>query len=444
MAFHMELSRFKAQIRPFLYFLLIFSLFFSVRFVFESNSAFKTGSYSDFTSFSLYFSDLVIIALFLLNWRAVFASSRAHHVVWILTTWIALTFALNWGILTSLNYYFLVRFLLLIILYFVVFKDDKLPKRPLIYWFCSLAALQSIIALMQFLEQRSLGLYLLGESHLSPASAGVAKIVSHGTRFIRGYGTFPHSNLLSAFLFTAILFSLYLIFTAETRRQKILASALLVINIFGLTVTFSRAGIAATILILIAYFGWLLITKFNRRKVLWATGVAALSFVVAFAVFHQFLLTRATITDEAVKERAFYNHIGLNIIKSRPWQGIGFGSSVLHMQQFAPTQLEPWEIQPIHNYYLLAAAEVGLIGAGLFIILFLWHLIKLFQRIIKNRRAENNGDYLYQLTLGAILCGFLILMLFDHYFYTINQTQLLLWLVLGLIGREIASSKDYL
>jgi hypothetical protein len=43
----------------------------------------------------------------------------------------------------------------------------------------------------------------------------------------------------------------------------------------------------------------------------------------------------------------------------------------------------------------------------------------------------------YPLMLFSGLISFLILMQFDHYFYTLQQTQLLLWLFLAIISSEM-------
>jgi O-antigen ligase len=425
-----------------LYFLLVFSLFFPIEDVLTSNSAFQTGAYSDFTAFTLYLSDIIILALLLVNIHLIYKRIIGFHVVLILLAWVLFTFLVHVNSLVSLNYYFLVRFLELIFIY-LIFSNDKpiFPKKTFIYSFVGLGTLEAILGIYQFLAQKSLGLYRIGESHLNSNILGVAKIVSHGTKFIRAYGTFPHSNILSAFLFTTILFSVYLLFISEKKWQKIFFSFAVLINIFALTTSFSRAGLGVTILISVAYLGWLAFSRINLKKTLLIAGLVLIAFVASFATFHQFLFTRATVTDEAVKQRAFYNHIGVNIVKAFPWQGIGFGASVLHMQQFSPVTLEPWEIQPIHNYYLLAAAEIGIIGGLLFLIFFLRHLFKLFMLLIKNRRQFSDDNYIYKLTLTAILCGFLLLMLFDHYFYTIVQPQLLLWVILGLMMNELPQKK---
>lgn len=432
-----------SKIRPILYFLLVFSLFLPIRYVFPDNFSNITGIYSDFTSFSLYSADLVIFALLLINFRYIGAKIKFHHVILLLITWFLGNLVLLGHSLNNLNLYFLVRFLEGLVLYLIFTSDPSLPKRRLIYWFSYFTAIESILALVQFVSQHSIGLYRLGESHLNQSLIGAAKIVSHGTKYIRGYGTFPHPNILAAFLLVGILFSLYLLFTSP-KNQQWLFYILLILNCAGLAVTFSRAGVAAGVLVLVVYFAWLLFTRFEHQKIAWAIVAMVATTIVTTLVFHQFLFTRATLTDKAVKDRWFYNQVGFNMVKAHPWQGIGLGTSMLHMQQFTPASLMPWEIQPIHNYYLLVAAEAGLVGLVIILLLFLWHLFTLARTIIKNRSHGAGDDHLYQLTLAMIFFGFLLLMLFDHYFYTTHQPQLLLWLILGFIGREIALPKAYL
>jgi hypothetical protein len=65
---------------------------------------------------------------------------------------------------------------------------------------------------------------------------------------------------------------------------------------------------------------------------------------------------------------------------------------------------------------------------------FLNHLWQLFKKL----KSESNPQVTtYYLLLATILATFLILMQFDHYFYDIEQTRLLLWTILALTAAEI-------
>jgi hypothetical protein len=326
------------------------------------------------------------------------------------------------------------------LLIYVLVSISTLPIKTLFKPFVGLASLQSLLAGIQFVLQHSVGINIVGESPLALSIQGVAKIVSHGTTYIRGYGTFPHPNLLGAFLFTAIIISLALLLTTEGKKSRLWYSTFLIINIFGLIITFSRAAILATGIAGLFFFTALLFKRWEPKKVLTTLIITFLTTVSAALIFYPLLLTRATISDQAVKERGFYNHIAWNIIKQRPYGALGAGESMLHMEQYSPLPLQPWEKQPIHNYYLLTWVELGLGCALVLIGFFFWHLLVLGKTSFKKGGQANN--FIFCLALFCILLGYLFLMFFDHYFYTLNQTQLLLWLVLGLVARETKNSVE--
>ena len=85
-------------------------------------------------------------------------------------------------------------------------------------------------------------------------------------------------------------------------------------------------------------------------------------------------------------------------------QGLGLNSYLNYSDD-----LEVYDIQPIHNIFLLILSEIGIIGVLLFI------------NLIEKRKHNI-------LSLG-ILTGFIILGLFDHYLWT-SWTGLLLFSLL--------------
>lgn len=161
--------------------------------------------------------------------------------------WLILAIIWHFNTFSSLNWYFLLKYAELIVAYgtiSVLFKDLSI-KKAFFWLFASLTGVQSLLALWQFIIQKSVGLKILGEQVLSPQILGVAKIVSGGTKLIRGYGTFPHPNLLSAFLVTGVLFTAYLMLETSKKWTKLLLSFLLLLNIMGLAITFSRSAYLA-------------------------------------------------------------------------------------------------------------------------------------------------------------------------------------------------------
>lgn len=421
-----------------LLFLLLFFSFFATRHVFLTNFSYITGQHSDFTTFSLYISDFLIIGLAL--YAAILGKyksiNKRYFFCFSALLGLALLFHLR-GIL-PFNIYFLIKLVEMYVLYETIkaLIDDELLVF-IIRAFVIFALIESIIAIAQFYSQHSLGLNLIGESPLSSTLPSVAKLVVNGERFIRGYGTFPHPNLLSAYLLTGSLFSIYLWSIAKTAVQRALYLSPLPILIFGLFIAFSRASLLAFGLACLILIAALVYQNQFKKNFYPMAVVFVLSILVSALILQPYLLTRDTFTDQATVARTLYNKIGLRMLATQPILGYGPGTSLLHMKQFAPRKLEVWEIQPIHNYYILAAVELGLIGAVLLIYIFLSHfaaLIKIFLRKVKERGSEK---ILYQAVLISLFGGFLFLMLFDHYFYTLQQTQILLWMVLGLIGAEL-------
>jgi O-antigen ligase len=454
----------KLNIAKIFFFLFLASIFFPIRYVFPTKDALQTGAYSDFTSISLYLSDifLFLTVIFAFSPRGGANLPRGESlpprggtilpsvrgIISLVTSNLPLAFLIFWLILgiilyfsqiTELNWWFFAKYLELIVAYgTTVYLFNKTSiKQQFLSFFVLLTSFQSVLAIWQFVSQKSIGLGKVGEQVLSPGIIGVAKIVSSGTTYIRGYGTFPHPNLLSAFLVVGVLISAYLLINSTKFYQKALFSLALFINILGLTVTFSRAGFLAAGVGLIIFAGQTVINNWNsyKRTILTLLFLIIVSCLSSFIIFKPYLQTRATVTDQASLERIFYAKTAWKMIQHNPIFGVGIGESVIHMQQYSNVKLWPWQIQPAHNFFLLVTAELGIPG----LILFLWFFISLLKKLVVSIRydASNARDTLItKYLLLATFTSFLLLMQFDHYFYTLQQTQMLLWVFLGIIASQ--------
>lgn len=442
----------------FLLFLII--IFFPIRYVFPTTSSLTTGLYSDFTSISLYLSDIFLFIAFIFilwsnNWNI--KLWLKNKLILLLIIWLILGTFIFKNSISGLNIWYFAKFVELTIVSYgttiLIFKSQppRVKTLLLLAVFVCLGTLQSVIGLLQFINQSPIGLNLIGEQVIYPNLWGVAKIVSGGTAYIRAYGTFPHPNVFSAFLVITILINIYLLISTTWKRITLTwLNLALFINTLGLTATFSRGAFLALGLGLVVYFGVLMI-KHSARIYLSILLKILLALVLAFMIFKPWLLSRATISDQASVERKIYNQTALNIINDKPIFGLGVGESVLEMKRYSPVALNPWQIQPIHNFFLLSAAEIGIPGMLILLWIFFSHLKKLVSSIKYRISGDlntkyliqntENKEYLYKLTLLTILFSFMVLMLFDHYFYTLQQTQMLLWIVLGLIAAEEPQTK---
>ncbi len=99
------------------------------------------------------------------------------------------------------------------------------------------------------------------------------------------------------------------------------------------------------------------------------------------------------------------NSIAIEQWSKSPLFGTGLGTSPLYPRNITNYALLH---QPIHNIYLLLLTETGIVGLGLFFV------------VVAKR-------------FSWLLVPILFLGFFDHYFLTLQQTQLLLAIVLGII-----------
>ncbi len=414
---------------------IIVSIFFPVRYVLENKFSNILGYYSDFTAISIYASFfLVLLFIGIGIYRSLKSKTGRSILLKILITFIfglilyQTTIAPDYKIISL--YYYLRISCVLLLGYYVYKSPIWLKYRGIMLWtIITLGSIQAIIAMIQFSFQHSLGINILGESPLAVSIYGVAKVVSHGTTFIRGYGTLPHPNILGAFLVITALLNLYLLNESQSRINQILLSITAFFTILGLFVTFSRSALLA---VGVGFVTWGVITLFRQKSLLFMRKLWILPLAVIFStgLFFPWLVSRGNIQDQSASQRAVYNEAGIQILKNNWVIGTGPGTNMFHMKQKLEYQLEPWDIQPIHNYWLITLSELGIIG--LFISIFV--LFTFYMIIRKSFSRETSG---WAISLLVILTSILTLFWFDHYFYTIWPAKLFLWIMIGVIWQAI-------
>lgn len=98
--------------------------------------------------------------------------------------------------------------------------------------------------------------------------------------------------------------------------------------------------------------------------------------------------------------------------------GVGIGQFIINEYKMN-SNLESWQYQPVHNIYLLAFSELGIVGLAFFL---LWIFSILEWGSSKNR---NTGLLLTKLTIYCIILSFLVISFFDHYFWNLKQGLLI-------------------
>jgi len=394
----------------------------------------------------------------------------------------------------KLGLYHLLKLVEFGLFFFYIIQNINTTKKIIFTLFCFIGTsfIQAIFGILQYLKQSSLGLKLFGEVDLSPTIQNVAKIDVDGQKFIRAYGTFPHSNVLAGFLLVAIIFTLIFVILILHQRSILANSSqkmpnvsretflpslepqimfhvehfklfglnmlsfvaslpffvfILCILFLGLLLTFSRTAwftLGVSLLFILIFLYFLLpdsiksiIHFFRKAKLAQFSSIFALVLfiVICLIIFWPQIFARTTTFDQygdaTISSRTLYNQIAFLIIKKHPFFGVGPGLFVVKMADFSPIKLIWWQLQPAHNVYLLLLSEIGFLGFSAF----LTFIIYILSQIRKISLKTPDNFYINQIifiALSSLFFGFLIIMFFDHYLWTIQQGTLVFWLVLGL------------
>ena len=281
---------------------------------------------------------------------------------------------------------------------------------PIFIRFLPLATiLVALITIVQVVKQSSIGgpLYFLGERSFSVATPGIATVDFMGKRLLRPYATLPHPNALAGFLLVALL-----ILAQKTRTEvrhrllgRFITSSLAAIPALVLTASQSTYFVASLL------FPMVLV----RKKKMAIVIAAVLTLVVGLGVSRflplekQSLLLRFRGVTEA---RILASK---NIIS-----GVGLGNyipALEEVKEISPARTSPFlYYQPVHNIYLLLLTETGLLGS-------VFGIIVLFK--ISNRFRQ------VPTTIGVPILAIALLSFTDHYWITLQQTRLLMTIVLA-------------
>lgn len=263
---------------------------------------------------------------------------------------------------------------------------------------------QSALAILQFLFQRSFNLHILGERSFDVSTISIAHTQIFGSQFLRPYGTFPHPNVLGAYL----LISLLIINTSIQSRQKpgtLTVSA----STISLVLTFSKTALLLLLSLAI----------FLKGKL--KTAIVLIILLSSAAYFYLKYFNQSYV--DSIAERIVLSSTALEIAKTYLLFGVGSNNFILAISKYNLTSISQVRLlQPVHNVFLLVLSENGLIGLALFSLLFL----------TISRQVDTKLK-------GA---AFVIIMAYfslDHFLWTLEQGQLLLFLIVAYI---LSSQKE--
>lgn len=289
----------------------------------------------------------------------------------------------------------------------------------------------SSIGLFQFLFQKTLGgpLYFLGERSFSSQTPGIALFDFFGQQRLRAYSTFSHPNSFAGFLLAGGL--TVLAFPSFVRNHWRLA-ALIVFTAAALILSFSRSAWSSLFVI-----GFLFLTilnpkgKIKNKTLLLVALIVVASFLLA--AFGERMVNVGFSKQTNVSERLFLAKTSGVIASKNPAFGVGLNNFIPTLSGFKGQSSVVWQLQPVHNIFLLLFSETGLLGLLLFLFL--------IKKTVEAVDVEQKSRSLILPLLAIIITGF-----FDHYWLTLQQNQMLFAFIVGLIFRgttgRVSSNKN--
>ena len=324
------------------------------------------------------------------------------------------------------------------------------------------ATLQAVLGIYQFLTQSSFASTLLGMAAHDPAALGTAVVEFSDERWLRAYGGLPHPNVLGGYLMVALVMLLHYLrhsegvprprddeesptnvgsriragsFAEFTPHRPIpigLVRGLRMTPFFicffviltGIFFSFSRAAWVAVIVLLGYWVIKLLRRNSIGKKLTIVSFLPMLSLMgyIVFLIIWFYPLVNARVMSanqgrletKSRVERVQGVREAWELIKQHPLMCVGMGNYTQAVARDLRPDQPLYAYQPVHNVFLLVLAELGLVGL-LFFLAILYQILK------------HSKFYILHST-------FYILLLLDHYLWTLPFGILLFWPILGLFA----------
>ena len=373
--------------------------------------AYIFGLKVDYLSPVIYLQDVFIFFLFMASFKNFLGELKKRRGV----LFFIIFFGLVFGNLLAAGSFFASLFFWLRILEFVFLglivrrnSQSVLKILPKIIPFWVIG--EFLLGLFQVVKQASLGgfFWYLGERTFNIFTPGIARASFLGKVFLRPYGTFSHPNSLAGF----ILIGLILIFTKKKLFWADKISLLCGLSL--LILCFSRTVWLMVLFLSLIYIFWRVIDGYRIKLFEFSYY-----FMIGAVLLTVFLFSRSIIETASFENRRVLANFALELIKKHPFFGVGVNNFLINLSLSDLSWSVVSFLQPVHNIFLLTGSEVGLIGLIIFIIFLIFTIRKIVQPSI------------LVALLAIIFTG-----LFDHYWLTLIQNQLLFVLILGLAWSE--------
>ncbi len=260
------------------------------------------------------------------------------------------------------------------------------------------------IGFLQIIFQGTIGgwFYFLGERNFTTLTPGIALYNLFGKLLLRPYSTFPHPNVFGAYMFVAA----YALMTLKKEKRVIETLAIIV----GFLAALLSGSSGVYLGIIVALVLSLLVNKLAAIIKLLPLGAVLLSFAFLFFSF----IAPSKNFPETIAKRISLAKASASMVSGAPLLGVGLNNFIVGLPTYASKDSALWVLQPVHNVVLLIFVEAGVLGLLLFVFL----LEKVFSK---------------QTPLALAMVFLVVTGMVDHYWVTIQQTQILFALLVGLL-----------
>ena len=311
----------------------------------------------------------------------------------------------------------------LIFLFILSLRDWHETWQVAMFGLCGALSIQIISGFTGFALQSTAFLESLNMKWpglLDPSMRGASVVqLADGLRILRAYGTLPHPNILGGLALIILLgpASLFL----GGRKANYAALMLLVPGIVLIGLTFSRSAWLG----LVAFMSILLMKSkhLDRKSLVLFVSAGMITVFLTLYPLRELVFTRISNAPVATEQlstfgRSWLTEQASSMTRNHPLTGVGIGSFIIELADYA---VDGAIIEPVHNLFLLAASELGIVGLLLVTGLF----TTIAANIFKARTPK-------AILAGAALTGLGIVSLFDHYLWTLAPGRIMLGLALGL------------
>ncbi len=329
---------------------------------------------------------------------------------------------------------------------FIIFIN-KIKMEWFISSFILSSSIQGFISIYQFIMQSISANKYIGVSEQLPFNLGTYVIEGGFGRILKSYGLFPHPNMLGLFLLIGLIFILFKIL--EHKKEKNLLETSRIdfkmiyliyafgINFIGLIFTFSRTAIFIFIISFILFLMYEIFIHIKNKDIInkkinynLSIFIVLIFIILSTSLPASDLLASRTDVNNRLVTKSTNERLGQlkdfkNYIEQKYLTGVGIGNYTIYKYN-QNKNLNTWDLQPIHDIYLLIFLETGIFGLLAFIGLIIF-------KLIVNKEVKIMIPFIAILLFGIL----------DHFIITLTFGLIIFFLFLGIEGDKTKYMIEY-